>query len=461
MRFGYIPSPLTIFENCEKLKPGEIIRATPNGQIEKNKFWNIESSAKKNREKAKLGISKKKIEDEIARAIKDQLDADVPVGAFLSGGIDSSLVVAIAAKKIGKKIKTFSIGFDEEEYDESKYARAVADELGVDNLIKIITPKDLISEVKNIARIYDEPFADASQVPTSILCAFAREHVKVVLSGDGGDELFAGYSRYIICRNKFMKLAKLAIFSKPLSLALRFLPETILHFGLKLVAGVSINNIRTKTSELAATLSLSEEHLFRKVVGKFSNANAIVPGGIEYVDEIWNGSLKSNFSDYLDRMQLIDSMTYLPDNINVKVDRASTHRALEVRAPLLNHRLFDISWRLKTDQKILGSRGKLVLRDILSNYIPKHLIERPKMGFMFPLDIWLRGELKDWADALLSPESLQEHGLFVDSEIQSIWEEHKTGKQDNHYRLWCVLMFQLWFNTWKKNINVKKLKAVA
>ncbi len=405
-----------------------------------------------------------RIEALLSDAVGQRLISDVPLGAFLSGGIDSSIVVALMQKFSARRVQTFSIGFENAEYDESRYARMVAAHIGTEHHEFYLRPQNALDTISTIPLYYDEPFADPSQVPTCILSALTRNHVTVALSGDGGDELMAGYTRYETIDTVSRFTDSIPQFLRALAAgAVRNTPEAFFDWIEPLVPKkYGRSPLRFRARAVAGFIEKnSKERFFRQIVGQWHDPQLLVRGGREPLNDLWEGAMSSRITDVVTRMQFIDTMTYLPDDILVKVDRASMAVGLEVRAPMTDHRLVEFCWQLPRRFKIRGGTQKWLLRELLRRYVPEALFERPKTGFTFPLDDWLRGPLRDWAEDLLDVKRMEDEGLFNPAPIQEKWQQHLSGQADWHYPLWCILMFQAWKRHWIDRPYGAQLKSPA
>jgi asparagine synthase (glutamine-hydrolysing) len=391
------------------------------------------------------------LEELLTAVVKSRMESDVPLGAFLSGGVDSSTVVALMQKSSSQQVKTFTIGFNEAGYDESPHAKAVAQHLQTDHTELKLTASDALDVIPKLSRIYDEPFADSSQIPTYLVSALAREHVTVALSGDGGDELFGGYDRYRV----FDRLQKyrgivpggvLKLSGKALS---SLAVETWNKIGQSPFAAVAPKSVRVRTGErvhkLAKLLrSESDEDLYQNLLSVNSDPASLVIG---YVDSVYKVGVASGGSSFEVAM-MTDTYNYLPDDILVKVDRASMAVSLEVRVPLLDPDVFSFAWGLHPDDRVKNGIGKWPLRQLLNRYVPAEIVERPKMGFGVPINKWLRSELRGWASELLDSQLLKQQGYFHAEPIVHMWDEHVSGKADRSAELWPILMFQAWLQEW-------------
>jgi asparagine synthase (glutamine-hydrolysing) len=370
----------------------------------------------------------------------------VPLGAFLSGGIDSSTVVALMQANAATPVRSFSIGFREATYDESKHAAAVARHLGTAHTELTVTPEEAREVIPRLPLMYDEPFADSSQIPTALLCALTRRQVTVALSGDGGDELFGGYARYSVTEALSGRLGHLpAGLRRGMRAAIKAVPVGLWDrmFGV-LPASRRPPQPGDRVHKFADILTEDGDGIFRRLLSHTQDPEAFATGGREPKGVIWDVALPSRIPDLLSRMQYLDTVAYLPDDILTKVDRASMAVSLEARVPLLDKRAVEFAWRLPRHLKLRGGRGKHLLRQVLYRYVPPTLVERPKMGFGVPIDAWLRGPLKAWAADLLAPDSVEAVGLLRPEPIQTLWKEHQSGRGNRQYQLWDALMLQAW-----------------
>jgi asparagine synthase (glutamine-hydrolysing) len=381
--------------------------------------------------------------------------ADVPLGAFLSGGIDSSTVVALMQSQSMRPVKTFSIGFHEAGYDEATHARAVARHLGTDHTELYVTPREAQAVIPRLAEMYDEPFADPSQIPTHLVSVLARRHVTVSLSGDGGDELFGGYNRYFIAHPLWRRMGGVpAPLRRQLAAAIQSVPprtlDGLLGLPLRLVgkggyAGIAGDKLHRLAEFLPAATA---DELYRSIVSHWQDPARVVLGATEAETPLTSPAHRVQSPDFRERMMYLDLVTYLPGDILVKLDRASMAVSLEARVPLLDHRVVELAWRVPLELKFRDGGGKWLLRQVLERYVPRTLIDRPKMGFGVPIDSWLRGPLRDWADALLDEARLRREGYLDPVPVRRMWQEHLSGRRNRQYQLWDVLMFQAWAERW-------------
>jgi len=453
MRHNYIPAPHTIYQDVYKLKPGTILTLTAGHEPQLERFWDA-------RAVAIHGLRNPLDEDDAALidrlqnllidAVGKRMMADVPLGAFLSGGIDSSTVVALMKAANAGPVKTYSIGFEQAEFNEAPHAAAIARHLGTDHTELTATSREALEVVPKLAEMFDEPFADSSQIPTYLVSAMTRKHVTVALSGDGGDELFCGYNRYQLTQRSWRTLALVPrAVRKAFAAGLTSLsPKRWDALFRGLPRGLHHPQAGDKIHKVASILRLNDaDELYRRLVSHWE-PNQITPGVSETRGILWDKSVPTDFRNLLGRMQFLDLVTYLPDDILTKVDRASMAVALEARVPLLDHRVVELAWRLPQSAKIRGGTTKWLLRQVLYRHVPKTLVERPKMGFGVPLSEWLRGPLREWAEALLSEKRLGENGFFDVAVIRRYWTEHLSGQRNWQYLLWDVLMFEAWRERW-------------
>jgi asparagine synthase (glutamine-hydrolysing) len=442
-RYAYVPAPLSIWRNIAKLEPGHMVTLDAAGKVVQRQYWNLLDPAGVATDTAPDAVAVDALEALLTDAVAGQMVADVPVGAFLSGGIDSSTVAALMQKVSNRPVRTFTIGFEAQGYDESAAAKAVARHIGSDHHELVVRPQDALDLVPDLAEHYDEPFADSSQVPTCLVSRLTRRHVTVALSGDGGDEGFAGYNRHVALA-QWQRL-------NALPLPLRRMAAAAIHAvppqrwdGLFAAFGSRLPQPGSKLYKAADIATAGDlPDLYRRLVSQWPDPSLLVPQAREPVS-LDAGSVR----DPLTRMQSLDMMTYLPDDILAKVDRASMAYSLEARVPLLDHRVVEFGLRQPASRKLRGGRGKWLLRQVLYRHVPADLVDRPKAGFSVPIDRWLRGPLRDWAEDLLSERELARGGLLNPAPVRAAWAEHLSGRRDRQHRLWCVLMFQLWRRRW-------------
>ena len=455
-QFGYVPSPRSIYRGIRKLPAGHYITLTRNHERTPVCYWNAAAiAADGQRNPLVIGDTEAtdKLEDLLGDAVRRRMISDVPIGAFLSGGLDSSTVVALMQAHSSVPVKTFTIGFDVEGYNEAIAAKAIAAHLGTEHTELYVTPEQARAVIPDLPTIYDEPFADASQIPTFLVSQLARQKVTVALSGDGGDELFAGYNRYswgprIWDRLKYVPAPMRRAIGAVLSgVSPQFIDSTYAALGRGLPKKWSVNRPGDKLHKLSGVISAgSDQQLYQRLVSAWHQPQEFILGaeGIHTP----RPKAPAELNSFAERMMFWDLITYLPDDILVKMDRASMAVSLEARNPLLDHRLIEWAWRLPHDLKVRNGSSKWLLRQLLERYVPRALVERPKMGFGIPIDHWLRGPLKAWAEEMLSVENLEAGGILRAAPLRDAWQRHLAGHQNEQARLWPVLMFQSWRRRW-------------
>ena len=444
LRYGYIAAPHSIYEGIRKLPPGTFLRFKPGqGTGEPAAYWSaldVAEAASRERLDLSEGEALEALEQVLGDAVGRQMVADVPLGAFLSGGIDSSTIVALMQARSRAPVKTFAIGFREERFDEARHARAVAKHLGTEHHELYVSPADAMAVVPRLPTIYDEPFADPSQMPTCLVAALARRHVKVSLSGDGGDELFGGYRRYRWGRLVWGSIGWLpGVLRRGLAHGLAAMPMALLDC----VPVPGLVGPGDKARKLARFLGApGAQAVYRGLVSNWEDD--MVAGAAEPASALTDAGSWRSLGALSERMMLLDAVSYLPDDILVKLDRASMAVGLESRVPFLDHRVVEFAWRLPFSLKLRGGTDKWLLRKLLHRHVPAALVERPKMGFAVPLDAWLRGALRPWAEALLAEPRLRSEGLFDVPRLREKWAEHLSGRRNWQQGLWAALMFQAW-----------------
>lgn len=456
LRYCYIPAPQSIYKGIHKLLPGTFLKVKLGGGgcnqvLTPNSYWSLDETCLRAIENPFQGTDKEAIQtldSQLKNSIELQALADVPVGAFLSGGVDSSAIVSIMQANSMKKINTFSIGFQEAAFNEAVHAASVAKYLGTDHVELYITSEDALKVMPLLCKIYDEPFADSSQIPTYLVSQLARKSVTVALSGDGGDELFCGYNRYLLA-NSWPKIEFLPYAArKAVGHLIKSVPPVVWDelFGKIGTLGPFPSNMADKLGKLAKHLVRVGDmnQLYGSLVSTIEDPESIVLGASTSGVNLLGDYKSLSFRDAKERMMFLDAMTYLPDDILVKVDRASMSNSLETRVPFLDHRVIELAWRLPVEMKVRQGQSKWILRQVLYQYVPKNLIERPKVGFSIPLGEWLRGPLREWAEELLSAKRLSQEGFFDHNAVSKIWHDHLRGKENHESLLWCLLMFQAW-----------------
>ena len=461
LRYANVPAPHSIFRGIAKLEPGCLLSVSPGRPEPKiEKYWSVREAVDAGLDhpwKESFSGAANELKNLLRGSIRGQMVADVPLGAFLSGGTDSSTIVAMMQEQSAKPVRTFTVGFREAAYNEAEDARKLARHLGTEHTEITVSPQDSLAVIPRLPEIYSEPFADSSQIPTFLISRLARQHVTAALSGDGGDELFGGYNRYRLAHRAWQSMRWIP---RPLraglSHGLRSLRPDAWDGLLRPLEKFMPGRLRFsrwgekihKGADVLASPGFGE--LYHGLVSHWKSPCSLVPGRNGET-----GLFPKKFGETgrglpVERMMATDSLTYLPDDILTKVDRASMAVSLEVRAPFLDHRVVEFAWRLPLAWKVRAGASKIVLRKILEEYVPPHLTDRPKMGFGVPIDEWLRGPLRDWAEELLAPSRLAEDELFKPRPILDAWRDHLDGHRNLGHSLWVVLMFQAWKKTLKE-----------
>lgn len=454
MRHNCIPAPHTIYQGVHKLPPGSLLTVSlARREPVVESYWSLPDVAMAGVLSPFKGTDAQatdELESLLRSAIGQQMVADVPLGAFLSGGIDSSTVAALMQAQSGRPIKTFSIGFTQSDYNEAVHAKAVAAHLGADHTELYVTHRQAMDVIPRLPSLYCEPFADASQIPTFLVSQLARQKVTVSLSGDAGDELFAGYNRYVMTANAWSMLSRVPLPLRGwMAAGMRTISPNQWNAALNQVQHLlprkwRMANLGEKLHKAADVLGArSVDALYMGLVSHWEPTGLVI-GGSEPQTLLSGQRVDLNGLDDVQRMMALDAMTYLPDDILVKVDRAAMGVSLESRVPFLDHRVVEFSWRLPQRLKLRDGVGKWILRQVLYRHVPQELIERPKMGFSVPIDGWLRGPLRDWAENLLDESRLRQEGFFHPAPVRQKWAEHLSGKRNWQNHLWDVLMFQAW-----------------
>lgn len=460
-KFMYIPAPYSIYNNILKLEPGHLLKIKIDdiknnlnlSNLRENliQFWSLEEKIKNENTDNKSSINE--LETILKNSVHAQMISDVPIGAFLSGGIDSSLIASLMQSNSSKPIQTFTIGFEESSFDESKHAQQVAEHLGTEHFELFVTSNEAKDLIPKLSFIYDEPFSDSSQIPTYFVCSSAAKRVKVALSGDGGDELFGGYNRYFwgprLWKNtSWMPLNLRKIIGKSIGKVTDSTwnkLEKSLDYACK---SNNFSNISNKAKKVSKAMSMSNNinDIYISLITEWNCSDNLVLDVVDSEIEQFGDPLKdkSISKDFAFEMMFRDTISYLPDDILCKVDRASMANSIETRVPFLDHRVVEYAWNLPNEMKINNNIGKWSLRKILNNYVPLEIIDRPKAGFAVPIGEWLRGPLKDWAEELLNPEKLISQGYIDHEKVTEIWEMHLSRNYDETPKIWSILMFQSW-----------------
>ena len=459
LRYNCIPAPYSIYRGIKKLPPATKLVLTLSNMHCMHwprSYWSAEEVVRRGLEEPFEDSEKEAITrlDLLLRdAVKKRMVADVPLGAFLSGGVDSSAIVALMQQQSQRRAKTFSIGFSDETYNEAKYAAAVAHHLGTDHTEFYVSPQEAINVIPHLPRFYDEPFSDSSQIPTYLVSALARRHVTVSLSGDGGDELFGGYKRYFIWGRIWNAVRWApAYIREAVAWSLRCVgPQRwnrVLDFAFhRLLSAKGILSPCEKVEKLAQTLSAKDSvSRYQIIVSDWESASSAVLGGVEPSLLLRQRHVGAEFRDFRVQMMFLDAVTYLPDDILVKLDRATMAVSLEGRLPFLDHRVVEFAAHLPLSMKLRSGSGKWILRQVLHQYVPRELVDRPKKGFSLPVEEWLRGSLREWAEQLLCETRLRREGYFQPAIVRKIWEDHLSGQRDFRHHVWALLMFQSWLD---------------
>jgi asparagine synthase (glutamine-hydrolysing) len=451
MQLSYIPAPFSIYKNIYKLEPGTFLRIGVGEYVESiSKYWSLRENVEKGAKESFSGSPEEAVNvlnSILQRSISEQMIADVPIGAFLSGGIDSSTVVAIMQSMSNRPIQTFTIGFDDKKFNEAEHAKTVAKHIGTNHTELYISPEETLDVVPKLSTIYSEPFADSSQIPTYLVSKLARTKVTVSLTGDAGDELFCGYRSY----TKALKMKNM-IFSLP----------PWLRNNTNFLASVNSSVISffskefSRKIDIAMGLFSAKEpfDVYQRLITRWQPSEEVVIGAKNNFNVLDKIGEEIGSTGYIESLMTLDMLMYLPDNNLCKVDRAAMAVSLETRVPLLDHRIVEFANSLPLKYKLNNGISKWPLRQVLYKYVPQALVERPKMGFSVPLSYWLKGPLREWAEQLLNETVIKNQGLLNHSVIRKKWEQHLSGEQDFKYLLWNVLIFQSWLNNKKAKLNL-------
>src|SRR6266576_1583782 len=465
IQYGYVPTPNCIYRGVRKLPPGSMIRLSSHStaQVAPESYWSVANASVTSMRNPFEGSDEDavcQLDTLLEDAVRLRLEADVPLGAFLSGGIDSSAIVMMMQRRSSRPVKTFTVGFEEAAYNEAEDAMKVANYLGTEHTELYVTAREAMAVIPQLPHLYDEPFADSSQIPTYLICSLARRHVTVSLSGDAGDELLAGYNRYrLTSRILQVLLATPSPLRRFVGASLQLVPPTIWDQVLR-VAGplgptlARQRHVGNKIHRLARLLLnkqgcgpydafMSVWDQPEDVVGDLTASRPHAPTNVANGDDL----------NRLESMMVHDAVTYLPDDILVKLDRASMGVSLETRVPFLDPRVAEFCWSLPIAMKTRNGKGKWLLREVLKKGIPSHLVDRPKTGFAVPIGDWLRGPIRDWAEELLSDQALASHGLLKPAIIRQAWSRHLARREDLQDRLWCILIFQSWYDEQRRSVS--------
>jgi asparagine synthase (glutamine-hydrolysing) len=466
LRHCFVPTPRSIYRGICKLPPGTRLvlkLSEPRTAQEPISYWSVADATRRAVDDRYDGSAEDAIsylDELLSDATRIRMTADVPLGVFLSGGVDSSTIVALMQKVSASPVKTFSIGFPDGLYNEAEYSAAVARCLGTDHTELYVSPEEAMQVIPLLPSMYDEPFADSSQIPTHIVSRLARRHVTVCLSGDGGDELFGGYKRYFSWGKIWNKVAWLPL-SIRRAVATRALCSRSPAQWNRLLGRLSFAPFSVmqldypgdKVHRLAGLLAAEDAASRYQAIVSACNAPSSLILGLEADEPSLHHFQIASELDFREYMMFLDMSTYLPDDILVKVDRATMAVGLEARVPFLDHRVVEFATRLPLSLKINHGTSKWILRRVLYRYVPKELIERPKKGFSLPIASWLRGPLREWAEELLLETRLRSDGFFNADAVRRLWEAHLRAEQDVEHQIWGILMFQAWLTEWGKGIG--------
>lgn len=460
LRYNYVPAPRTIYLGYRKLEPAQHLTYRIDGEVSQlessQTYWDLARVVEETGSSPLVGSDAElldRFEDQLRTTVASRMISDVPLGAFLSGGYDSTLVVAMMQASSDRPIRTFSMGQQDDLHNEVVHARAVADHLGTEHTEWMVTADDALDVVPRLGTMYCEPFADSSQIPTFLVSQMARQHVTVALSGDGGDELFGGYNRHFRAPGLWNRIGRIPSWARTgVAGGLRSLTVgqwNAVHGKVASLLGKrgAFALPGTKLHKLAGVLNAgSSLDLYHRLTSTHQDPSALLVRGSEPLDRITDASGHPVGSTFAELMMYLDTITYLPGDILTKVDRASMATSLEARVPLLDHRLVEFAWRLPLSMKVRNGSGKWALKQIVHRHVPAEIMERPKMGFSVPLDRWLRGPLREWSEDLLDAERIVAEGFFRPAPIRRLLENHLSGKASNEHHLWSILMFQSWLD---------------
>lgn len=452
MRYSVVPSPWSIYQGIKKLPPAHFVVIGASGNIGRPRcYWSLLGIYGQNLKKKEFDSDElvDELDTLLNNTVSSRMMSDVPLGVFLSGGVDSTMVAALSQRQSDRPIQTFTIGFEEREYNEAIYAHDIARHLETDHTELIVKPSEMMNVIFDIGKTWDEPFADSSQIPTLLVSSLARQNVSVSLSGDGGDELFCGYNRYTKGYQTWKRIRLLPLsVRKHLSKLIEAFPAAPVEYLIQLLpARYQIPHLGNGISKLANIMRQnSDVNYYQSLVSHWDDSDGVVLNSDNLSELFSSFHMFPNVGDFREQMMFVDSVSYLPDDILTKVDRASMSVGLEVRSPLLGHKIVEFAQRVPLSLKYRHGKGKWLLRKALERYVPSSLINRPKMGFGIPIDRWLKQELRGWAEELLDEDRLKREGFFDYVAVRKMWRDYLDGKPQSHYYLWDVLMFQAWLD---------------
>jgi len=460
LRFSYVPASWSIYRGIHKLLPGHFIQIkSPVENHKSEPYWSLESVVQKGQQNPFSGseeVAIDELEKRLQKTISSRMVSDVPLGAFLSGGIDSSTVVALMQSQCEQPINTFTIGFHEKEFNEAVHAKKVAQHLGTNHTELYITPKEARDVVPKLPEMYDEPFADSSQIPTHLISTLARQHITVALSGDGGDELFAGYNRYLIAEKLWKVAGRIpnVLKNRTADLMAGVTPESVEQFYRKLEIilpqKMKVSLPTEKFYKLAHALraTATPKAIYKRIVSIIHSPEQLLTSGNELVTVLDDSTSWEKIDDTVLTMVYLDLMTYHPDDILQKVDRAAMSVGLEIRVPYLDHNLVEFIMSLPLKMKIRNGSSKWILKQVLYRHLPQELMDRPKMGFAVPVGDWIKESMREWTEDLISKKRIEKEGYFNSKAVDELWRQHLSGKFNRGHELWNILMFQSWIDAW-------------
>jgi asparagine synthase (glutamine-hydrolysing) len=461
LRFSYVPAPYSIYEGIKKLLPGHMLcLKSPLGESDSQPYWSLEEVMNASKRTPFLGSEDEAVDElevRLKKTVKSRMVSDVPLGAFLSGGIDSSTIVALMQYQSNRPVNTFTIGFHEKEFNEAVYAKKVAEHLGTNHTELYVTSQEAMDVIPKLPEMYDEPFADSSQIPTHLISVLAGKHVTVALSGDGGDELFAGYNRYLIAERLWKVAGRIpnTLKNKTADLLSGVSPESVERFYNK-IEGILPRKMKVslpaeKFYKLARALRATStpRAVYKRIVSIIHKPEQLLTSGKELTTTIDAKTPWQEINNTVLTMVYLDLMTYHPDDILQKVDRAAMSVSLETRVPFLDHNLVEFIMSLPLEMKIRNGSNKWILRQVLYRHLPLKLMDRPKMGFAVPVGDWIKGSMREWAEELIAQNRIEQEGYFNSQAVGEMWQQHLSRRFNHTHELWNILMFQSWLKAWE------------